>query len=84
MKAPHVTRNGGWVSIDICICQEMAELWAMGIKTLNSCCGHNKVLPSVIVEPEDAKRMEELGYSRCLSINDHDLSKTFTYYCKSV
>lgn len=63
MKCPHIKRNDGWVCIDICISQEIAELWYKGVKTLNSCCGHQKLLSSVIVAPESYGTMQTLGYS---------------------
>ena len=50
------------VCIDTCIATEIGFLWHQGVKTLNSCCGHNKVEPSVIVTDDSIERMKELGY----------------------
>lgn len=54
--------DGKWVCIDSCIASEIAYLWHNGVRTLNSCCGHGKNHPSVIVEPDDYRKMELLGY----------------------
>lgn len=55
-------RDDRWVTIDVCIATEIAELWHKGIKTLNSCCGHQKVRPSVIVDKSSYDDMDNLGY----------------------
>lgn len=62
MKCPFIERNDGWVTIDVCIATDIAELWHNGIKTLNSCCGHQKLPASVIVDVKDEPKMIELGY----------------------
>lgn len=38
------------VCIDACIVKEVLELWTGGFPTLNSCCGHGKLPPSLIVQ----------------------------------
>lgn len=55
--------RGGVVGIDRCIADEIQALWALGIETCNSCCGHNTVLPMIIVAEADEARMEALDYS---------------------
>lgn len=52
------------VSIDTCIATEIGYLWHNGVKTLNSCCGHGKGEPSVIVDDDKNswEIMEKLGY----------------------
>lgn len=64
MKHPFETKRGnnGWVCVDTCLVQEVAELWHLGIKTLESCCGHNKVDGYIAVENDDVEKMIELGY----------------------
>lgn len=42
------------VSIDACIVDAIQALWAKGLPTLNSCCGHNRAEVSVII-PDDAE-----------------------------
>ncbi len=43
-EIPHKT-----VCVDYCIAKVIQFLWEKGIYTTGSCCGHNKVNPSVIV-----------------------------------
>ena len=58
MKTP----EGKWVCIDTCLATEIGWLWHKGIKTLNSCCGHNKIHGSIVVDPTSISAMEALGY----------------------
>lgn len=52
------------VCCDVCIAKEIEYLNSIGIKTLNSCCGHgNKDLAFVLVENAE-KEMEKLGYEK--------------------
>ena len=50
------------VSIDICISNEIEDLWNRGIKTTGCCCGHGRELGFIEVDEENIKDMEELGY----------------------
>lgn len=59
-ELPH--RNDKLVAIDICIARDLAELWKEGVKTTGSCCGHNKLPPTVTVEEISVQAMEVLGY----------------------
>jgi len=61
--------------IDNCILEEIKDLWASGIQTLESCCGHN--LPGVdgsagyiCVVKKDVMAMRALGYK---NHNHHQL-----------
>lgn len=47
-----VTPQGKVVGIDRCIVDDVIELWALGYETIASCCGHNKVRPSIVVRPK--------------------------------
>lgn len=38
------------ICVDACIAEIIKHIWAHGIMTLNSCCGHNKLEPSIILE----------------------------------
>lgn len=58
MKTP----NAILVDIDTCIASEIGYLWHHGITTLGSCCGHNKLPPSVVVTKKDIPRMLSLSY----------------------
>jgi hypothetical protein len=64
MKDPFNSRkrHDGWVCIDVCICQQIAELWYQGIKTVESCCGHNINQGYIMVYKEDFDKMIKLGY----------------------
>jgi hypothetical protein len=50
------------VCIDTCIATIIGWLWHQGVDTTNSCCGHGKYPPSVIVTDESIDKMKELGY----------------------
>jgi hypothetical protein len=50
------------VCIDVCIALEISNLWKMGVKTCNSCCGHGKLPASIVVYEESIEKMVELGY----------------------
>jgi len=58
------------IAIDPCIEEEIKFLWSKGIATINSCCGHDKLPPSVVVLEEDELKMRELGY-QSLPISTH-------------
>lgn len=58
--------GGQIVTIDTCIATEIGYLWNNGIGTLNSCCGHRKIRPTVIVTEESINKMIELGYKKVI------------------
>lgn len=37
------------VCVDACIVEQITMLWANAIWTENSCCGHNRINPSVVI-----------------------------------
>jgi|GEM_PF-1947304 len=43
-------RSNRDVSVDKCIANVIKHLWKNKIVTLGSCCGHNKINPSIVVE----------------------------------
>lgn len=45
------------VCVDACISDVVLHLWKSGLPTLNSCCGHNKSEPSVVI-PEECDPQE--------------------------
>lgn len=57
------------VDIDKCIVKEVEHLWSIGIQTVESCCGHNRVQPYVSVERKDERRMLALGYKKIKSLH---------------
>jgi len=63
MKTP----EGKWVCIDVCIATEVGRLWLNGVKTLNSCCGHGKMRPWVIIAPGCEVWMREHGYKHVVA-----------------
>lgn len=68
--------NGGFYHtkvgclVDICIADEIKDLWNKGISTYASCCGHGLIASSVIVDRKDVNVMKSLGYVRNESRND--------------
>lgn len=61
------TPSGKAVCIDACIADTIKALWAAGVETLNSCCGHNGLFdrqapgPSVVIaQYEDPRRVAEV------------------------
>ena len=53
------------VSLDACIAEDIQRLWAAGIWTLGSCCGHGDVNPSVVLASHaDGERALEVLSAR--------------------
>ncbi len=48
-KFLHHTNGRETVCIDACIAHVIQGLWDQGIPTLNSCCGHGKEPPSIVM-----------------------------------
>jgi hypothetical protein len=61
-----VMHHGKSICLDACIADEIQYLWAKGIETLGSCCGHNRERPSVILSGE----MEISGAREILRASD--------------
>ena len=53
------------VAIDSCIATAISWLWLQGVKTVNSCCGHNteQIEPWVIVAEGYEQNMIDMGFS---------------------
>lgn len=66
MKTPFALehRDDHWVSIDTCIATEIGYLWNNGIETWNSCCGHQKIDATAIINPKSYEAIEALGYKQ--------------------
>lgn len=47
------------ICVDSCIADEVLALWAEGIITLGSCCGHGKRRPSLVLNED--RNMAELA-----------------------
>jgi hypothetical protein len=54
--------GGRAVGIDRCILNEVRGLWARGIRTIESCCGHNKAQGYIAVDEASRGAIEALGY----------------------
>ncbi len=54
---------GKIVDVDQCISHIIKFLWANGVKTVTSCCGHGRTGPNVVVKGRASKiKMLGLGY----------------------
>ena len=61
------------VSIDYCIAFVIIQLWKKGIYTLGSCCGHNKVNPSVILSNNKLMALEIEHIIKTIDNRDWDI-----------
>ena len=73
------------VWVDVCIADEIINLLSNGVKTMASCCGHNKTIPSIMVAPESVKLMEAMGYKHHFNfcVNTGKFARCY-FYSKSV
>lgn len=76
---------GRKIWVDACIADEIIDLLSNGVKTIGSCCGHNKAIPSIAVSRESVKLMEAMGYKHHfnLSVPKGEYSKIY-FYAKSI
>lgn len=56
------TPQGRLADIDACLVPEIVSLWAEGIRTLESCCGHGRISGYIAVPDEHIEQMRGLGY----------------------
>lgn len=68
-QATVLTPQGKKAGIDNCILPEIRLLWAQGVETIESCCGHNKATGYICVHPKDIYKMKELGYKQVPDVN---------------
>ncbi len=59
-----MTCTGKMQEIDNCILDELKYLWKYHVITFASCCGHNKINGSIIVDEGSVGIMKQLGYVR--------------------
>ena len=71
--------SGKKIMIDRCIADEIQSLWNIGIRTVASCCGHNIIDATIVVDDKCISEMEHLGYDRNVYYKD-----IACYYAKSV
>ena len=50
------------ICVDVCLKDEVLDLWRRGIKTTGCCCGHNKAPPYIGVYDDDIQKMKGMGY----------------------
>jgi len=48
--------------IDNCILEEIQDLWRKGVITYASCCGHNKINGSIIIDRKSIPNVKCMGY----------------------
>lgn len=72
----------GTIWVDSCALPEIRSLWAKGIRTYGSCCGHNAHPSMVNVHEDDAGKMEQMGYKVWPIL--FPTAWPHTYYLKSV
>lgn len=48
------------IAIDYCISNVIKYLWNNKVNTGGSCCGHNKIKPSVVIKDGDPKKVLNL------------------------
>lgn len=56
--------TGKSVGIDRCIAPDITALWAEGIETIESCCGHGICAGYIAVKPEGVEHMLSEGWKR--------------------
>lgn len=60
------------ITADKCIVDDLKAIWAEGVRTVCSCCGHgDEGAAFVCVVDEDADKMRELGYREIPRRYDH-------------
>lgn len=72
--------TGNVISIDRCILPEIYDLWNKRIKTIGSCCGHNKIVPTIVVPSTERNKMIKLGYKRLYSPFNKNIYLSKTLY----
>ena len=74
--------NGIKFQVDKCIAEEVLWLRNMGVNTIASCCGHNKIQPTIAVDEKDIEKMKEFGYKEFF--NTHQPNAHNFFIAKSV
>lgn len=59
------------LEVDRCVVPDLEEVWANGIRTKCSCCGHGTSPGFIVVVADDAAKMAELGYKEIAPRYDH-------------
>jgi hypothetical protein len=77
-KAAGRFSNVDSICLDVCIAEEVQDLWLLGITTTGCCCGHNKMPSYIGVIPNDISRMKDLGYEVAFNPSRPDDEDSFT------
>jgi hypothetical protein len=64
------------VCFDKCLADEIFFLWSVGVKTSQSCCGHNLSCGGIYVHEGDTKKMVRLGYKEYKKFNSFFVPKS--------
>ena len=67
----HMPKDNGYC-LDLCIAQEVMQLWMHGIFTNGCCCGHNVVDGYIGVECQSIDKMVKLGYEKYIHPDGQD------------
>ena len=51
------------IEVDRCVLKDLRTVWAQGIRTECSCCGHGNGQAFICVAKEDAGKMRAMGYT---------------------
>jgi len=66
------------ICVDACIAHVVAHLWENMIPTLNSCCGHNKEAPRIVL---DEKFLDEYKACNIREIISEVDNRNFELFC---
>jgi hypothetical protein len=70
MTAP----DGKEICIDACIADTIQHLWNSGITTLNSCCGHGRLKPSIVLGQSCDHDSADIARHLIQQVDDRDFS----------
>lgn len=59
------------IQVDKCVAEDLKRLWAAGIKTICSCCGHGALPAFICIQVEDREQALQMGYTEIPYRYDH-------------
>ena len=80
------------ISVDVCMVVDLKNLWDKGIRTVECCCGHNRVDGYIAVDDKSIPLMLEMGYKNITKKQERkdlfiypmvEREITASEYCKS-
>ena len=60
-----------FVRVDRCILPDVKAMWALGIRTVCSCCGHGGAPGYIVAAAEDAEKARAGGWEEAPPLNEH-------------